>query len=247
MLRSRPVLSTAAAALIALTAPAAAGAKAKGFELGVTAGEVTSSSAMLWGKAKKPGKVLVQLTRRGGFDRCTPRNAAYRTKAKRSNDSTVQVTARKLSSRTSYRFRFCTARGARSDVGKFTTAPPAKRAKTVSFGLAGDQDARPLPGGGPPYWNNFEIWNAIRAQRNDFNVLLGDTIYSDTEVPGYTLNDVALSVKEKQAAYAANLAMKPWAKARGSAAYYGSWDDHEFVNDFARGEDSSPPPSPSGE
>ena len=34
--------------------------------------------------------------------------------------------------------------------------------------------------------------------------------------------------------------MKPWAKARGSAAYYAHWDDHEFVNDFARGESMFP-------
>ena len=27
--------------------------------------------------------------------------------------------------------------------------------------------------------------------------------------------------------------MKPWAKARGSAAYYAHWDDHEFINDFS--------------
>ena len=71
-------------------------------------------------------------------------------------------------------------------------------------------------------------------------MLLGDTIYSDTEVPGYTLADVALTVDQKCAAYKTNLALKPWAKARGSAAYYGSWDDHEFINDFARGEDIFP-------
>jgi phosphodiesterase/alkaline phosphatase D-like protein len=27
--------------------------------------------------------------------------------------------------------------------------------------------------------------------------------------------------------------MKPWARARGSAAYYAHWDDHEFINDFS--------------
>ena len=69
---------------------------------------------------------------------------------------------------------------------------------------------------------------------------MGDTIYSDTEVPGYTLADVALTVKQKWEAYKTNLAMKPWAKARGAAAYYAHWDDHEFVNDFSRFEDTFP-------
>ena len=69
---------------------------------------------------------------------------------------------------------------------------------------------------------------------------MGDTIYSDTEVPGYRLADVALTVEQKWEAYKTNLAMKPWAKARGSTAYYAHWDDHEFINDFARGEDTLP-------
>jgi len=69
---------------------------------------------------------------------------------------------------------------------------------------------------------------------------MGDTIYSDTEVPGYTLQDVAVSVEEKWAAYKTNLGMKPWTKARGSAAYYAHWDDHEFLNDFSQEENSFP-------
>jgi phosphodiesterase/alkaline phosphatase D-like protein len=69
---------------------------------------------------------------------------------------------------------------------------------------------------------------------------MGDTIYSDTSVPGYTLSDIAITVAEKWANYQLNLAMKPWAKARGSAAYYAHWDDHEFINDFSRQEDSFP-------
>ena len=47
-------------------------------------------------------------------------------------------------------------------------------------------------------------------------------------------------MKQKWAAYKTNLAMKPWTKARGSAAYYAHWDDHEFVNDFSRSRDSFP-------
>ena len=69
---------------------------------------------------------------------------------------------------------------------------------------------------------------------------MGDTIYSDTEVPGYTLADVALDQKQKWAAYKTNLGQKRWTKARGSAAYYAHWDDHEFINDFSREESSFP-------
>ena len=110
----------------------------------------------------------------------------------------------------------------------------------IRFSLAGDQDARPLPGESKPYWNNFEVWKRIRRQNNDFNVLMGDTIYSDTEVPGYGLDDVAVSVKQKWDAYKTNLKQEPWAQTRGSAAYYAHWDDHEFINDFSQQENSFP-------
>ena len=112
--------------------------------------------------------------------------------------------------------------------------------ETIRFALSGDQDARPAPGETTPYWNNFEVWKAIKPQRNDFNVLVGDTIYSDTEVPGYGLGDVALTMQQKWDAYKLNLGLKPWAKARGSASYYAHWDDHEFINDFSRVENSFP-------
>ena len=66
-----------------------------------------------------------------------------------------------------------------------------------------------MPGGTTPYWNDFGVWKQINGEQNDFNVLMGDTIYSDTEVPGYTLSDVALTKEQKWAAYKTNLGQKP--------------------------------------
>jgi alkaline phosphatase D len=226
-----------AAALAA--APAAAG-KAEGFSYGVSSGDVTSKSAILWAKADKKGKTYLQVVDKGGFGSCSIDNAMVKVKATKDDDNTVQAKVKGLEADTGYRYRFCRPNGAHSDVGKFTTAPSAKQRKTIHFALAGDQDARPLPGGTTPYWNNFEIWNQIVAEGNDFNVLLGDTIYSDTEVPGYTLADVATTVKRKWAAYKTNLGETPWVKARESTAYYAHWDDHEFIDNFARSESHFP-------
>jgi alkaline phosphatase D len=230
------------AAFAALALAPSAGARANGFKYGVTAADVTSNSAILWAKASRSGTAEIQIVRRGGFGRCDPEDAPAnrRVNAKRNNDNTVQKKVKKLDADTAYRYRFCMDGGRRSDTGRFTTAPDPKSKQAISFALAGDQDARPAPGQTEPFWNRFEVWDRIRAQQNDFNVLLGDTMYSDTEIPGYTLADVALTVKQKWQAYRTNLAMKPWAKARGSAAYYGGWDDHEFVNDFAPGENVFP-------
>jgi alkaline phosphatase D len=237
------LVGVAGLVVVGLLAPAAgAGAKAKGFKYGVSSGDVTRHAAILWAKANTPGKTYLQLLRKdsGGFGGCEASSATAKVKAKTNHDNTVQVEVQNLASGASFKYRFCKPNGAFSETGKFITAPKPKKGKTIHFALAGDQDARPLPGGTTPYWNNFEIWKQIVSEHNDFNVLLGDTIYSDTEVPGYTLADVATTVKQKWQAYKTNLGMRPWVKARESAAYYAHWDDHEFINDFARSENVFP-------
>ena len=229
-------------AIIAFATAPAAGARAKGFAYGVTAGDVDSSSAILWAKANRPGSVRIQIGRQKGFGPCNIDDAPGRllVQARKPNDKTIQRRVTGLKPDTSYRYRFCRGGGVRSAVGRFTTAPKANQRETIRFGFSGDQDARPAPGETKPFWNNFEIWRAIREQDNDFNVLMGDTIYSDTEVPGYGFGDLALTTKQKWKAYKINLGLRQWPKARGSAAYYAHWDDHEFINDFARGANTFP-------
>ena len=77
----------------------------------------------------------------------------------------------------------------------------------------------------------------MKKEKNAFNVMLGDTIYSDCEVPG-RLNPIALSVKQKWAKYKINLKNRSLQALRASAGYYSQWDDHEFVNDFSPKENS---------
>lgn len=234
-------LALAIAAGAALAAAPGASAKVKGFEFGVTAAEVGSDSAILWAKATRSGDALIQISEGKKFGGCRiGKGGKLAVEAKDSNDNTVQERVDGLDPDTTYRYRFCMEGGRKSATGTFTTAPGPGSKKTIRFALAGDQDARPVPGGDEPYWNDFEIWDRIRKQRNDFNVLMGDTIYSDTEVPGYGLDDVAVSVKKKWQAYRTNLAMKPWSKTRGSTAYYAHWDDHEFINDFSHFENRFP-------
>ncbi len=73
----------------------------------------------------------------------------------------------------------------------------------------------------------------MAAERNDFNINLGDTIYSDSEVAGVK---PALTRQAKWAKYRQNLALAPLRTLRASAGTYSHWDDHEFVNDFSRAE-----------
>jgi alkaline phosphatase D len=206
---------------------------AKGFTLGVTAGEVTSSSAVLWGKAKKSGTYTVDIAR----DRRFKRFQRYSVVAKKGRDNTVQKRVKRLKANKRYWFRFVGRRGARSAVGAFRTAPKAKQNAAIRFAWSGDQDFNSKPGETKPYWNNGEVLARMRAERNHFNVMLGDTIYSDSEVPG-RLQPIALSVKQKWAKYKINLANRNLQALRRSAGFYSHWDDHEFVNDFSSNENS---------
>jgi alkaline phosphatase D len=73
----------------------------------------------------------------------------------------------------------------------------------------------------------------MAAERNDFNINLGDTIYSDSELAGAA---VARTVAEKWGKYRLGLALPALRRLRASAGLYSHWDDHEFVNDFSRAE-----------
>jgi phosphodiesterase/alkaline phosphatase D-like protein len=224
-------LLVALVATLLLAPPALA---ARGFKFGVTAGEITSSSAQLWGKANKSGPygLFVATNRRfsGGVH-------ARLVRARKGHDNTVQRRVTGLEPNERYWFRFIGTGGRRSAVGTFVTAPRPKQNATVEFAWTGDQDFNPEPGETAPSWNNGGVLRRMKAERNDFNVMLGDTIYSDSEVPG-RLQPIALSVKQKWAKYKVNLGNRNLRGLRRSAGFYSHWDDHEFVNDFSPAENS---------
>lgn len=243
--RSAAALVVVSAALF-LCAPASPAAAApKGFEYGVSSGDVSGHAAILWARANRAGTALVQLRKAGGFGPCDLRAAPAKLKARaaKGHDFTVQARVAGLKPGRRYRYRWCMPGGRHSAVGSFDTAPPSSRSRTIRFAFSGDQDAQPLPGTTTPYWNDFGVWRRIRAERNDFNVLIGDTIYSDSEVPGAMsagAGGPAIGVNGKWGKYKQNLLQKPWANARGATSYYAQWDDHEFINDFARSENVFP-------
>jgi alkaline phosphatase D len=217
---------------ILLLAAAPSAYAARGFSLGVTAGDVTSKSAVLWGKAKKSGRYTVQVARNKRFTRFQAAGVS----ARRSHDNTVRKTMKRLKPGKRYFFRFV-GRRAKSATGSFVTAPRASQSKTVEFAWSGDQDFNATTGQRKPYWNNGGVLRQMKRERNAFNVMLGDTIYSDSEVPG-RLNPIALSVRQKWAKYKINLKNRALRALRGSAGFYSHWDDHEFVNDFSPRENS---------
>ena len=229
--RSLSAVLAATAVSLAVAAPASGAV----FDLGVTAGEVTSRGAILWAHATRPGNVRVELATDRRFRDGLRR---LRGRADAGHDNVVHRQVGGLRPDTRYFFRFRRGR-ARSPIGSFRTAPRAGASRTIEFAWSGDADAQPLPGQSSPFWNSFQVYRAMAAEGNHFNVNLGDTVYSDTEVvsaSGEPAAPTALSVGDKWAKYRMNLGQRNLQRLRGSAGLYSHWDDHEFVNDFALAE-----------
>jgi phosphodiesterase/alkaline phosphatase D-like protein len=218
-----------ACALFAAALAAAGGAKAAGFALGVAAGEVTSSSAVLWTRAPSAGPVVAELSADARFRRGVVRRT-YR--VTRATDLTLRVTVRRLRPGTRYAYRFRAGRAV-SAVGRFTTASGPSSTAPVEFAYSGDADATPDPRTGAPAFNQFAVYARMAAEGNAFNVNLGDTIYSDSGVGGAA---PALTIPQKWAKYRQNLALPALRRLRASTGLYSHWDDHEFINDFSRPE-----------
>jgi alkaline phosphatase D len=208
--------TTVAAAVVS------AQAATPGFRYGVAAGEITATSAMLWTRAPHAGPVVIDFQSEKGrsVGPALPRN-----------DLVVRVAFDGLRPGTRYTFRF--RQGDRvSAVGRFVTAPARMSTANVRFAVTGDADATPGPNGTPGF-NLFEVYGRMAAERNDFNINLGDTIYSDSELAGAA---VARTVAEKRAKYRLGLALPALRKLRASTGLYSHWDDHEFINDFSKAE-----------
>ena len=223
----RRLVVIAAAATLGLAGMSASSAAPTGFQYGVAAGDITATSAVLWTRAPKAGRVRVTVFRAAPG---TGRKIGS-SRALSANDRTTSVGVWGLAPGAVYRYVF-EQDGARSPIGTFETAPAPASTRRVRFALSGDADATAGPNGAPAF-NRFQVYGRMAAERNNFNVNLGDTIYSDSEVPG---SPVATTVAQKWAKYKLGLALPALQTLRGSAGLYSQWDDHEFVNDFSRAE-----------
>jgi phosphodiesterase/alkaline phosphatase D-like protein len=221
------VAAVVVAALV--TVPSSAGAA--GFSFGVSSAEVTSSSALLWSRAPKSGKVQLVVAQNSRF---TKKRVTKRLKATAGNDLTVQAKVTRLAAGRKHFYFFIQGKK-RSVIGSFTTAPKPTQAKTIRFAVTGDAD--PIRVNGQNYWNkdgsnNWATYKAMTKERNNFNVNLGDTMYSDAETgQGFPR---AFSLADKRAKYKLGLTYPNLLAMRKDGAVYNQWDDHEFVDDFNR-------------
>jgi alkaline phosphatase D len=228
MVRTVPLV-LAVAAVLALTAPSALAAG--GFHYGVTAAEITSKSALVWARPDKAGGYTAQVATDRHFSHGLK---SRHVKASAGSDLTVQTTFKGLKPNKVYFYRF-RGKGSTSDVGRFHTAPSPNSKATIKFAWSGDADAQPAVGSTTPFFGNMAVYATMAKQKNNlFSINLGDTIYSDSEVPNQ--GALAATVQAKWAKYKQNLALPNYQRIREASGMYNEWDDHEFQNDFSKAE-----------
>jgi phosphodiesterase/alkaline phosphatase D-like protein len=228
------VAVAAAAAALTLLFPGSALA-AKKFTSGVTAGEISDTSAIVWGRTANPGFVRAQVATDASFQNVVVRRDL---RSVVGNNNTIQTRVSGLKPNRVHFYRFCLQGGGGcSAVGKFRTAPPPDLSTPIRFAFSGDETGFRLPGASQPFWGTFKAFNSMLAENNHFNIDFGDTIYSDPEVPNAP---VALGVGEKWRMYRQKLAVTNMQRIRSATGLYNHWDDHEFINDFSIPEDGRP-------
>jgi len=190
---------------------------------GVSAGEVTSSSALLWAKTVNLGAGTFEWSSAPDFSGILGSTAFTVV------DPAVPVKTAigGLSSGTSYYYRATDSLGASSS-GTFRTAAAAGASSGLRFGVSGDWQAELRP--------YASIANAP-ARNLDFFVKLGDTIYAENYFASGTPTASTLAeyrAKYDQALTAAGGA-STWQPLNQSTAVWATIDDHEVVNDFQGG------------
>ena len=234
---AKPVVRRAGALTYLVLAPALLVACAlrspdPGPPLAVMAAEVDTAGASLWAKAGGSATVRFQLTG-PGVDRTVevPATAA--------GDFTAQVRFDGLEADRQYRYQATDLARGRTVHGRFRTAPPAAIRASVRFAFGGDVAGQNVC---RDEQLDMPIFAAITATEPDFLIGLGDMIYADTPchaVGWYGNRQVPATV---EVATTRSQFQQRWSYVRDdrhlrslltAMGYYGVWDDHEVVNDFA--------------
>lgn len=222
-LPDRATAAGRAGRLIVLSFLACSAAIGQTTSTSVAAGDVDSSSAVLWVHSAVAGPVRVEYGVDAGFINPSGARAVQVV----ADDAPAKIDLTDLDPGRTYYYRVRDASGARAS-GRFRTAG-VDGYQGLRFGVSGDWrgDLAPYP----------SIANA--AERDlDLFVALGDTIYADVPSPGVPASQATTlaEFRTKHAeVYAGRRGVNTLAALRASTAILAMIDDHEVTNDFAGG------------
>ncbi len=218
---------------------------------GVQSGDVSTDSGMVWARADRASRMMVELSTTDSFK--TIHGGIF---AEALPDS--DFTARKLLTGLPpgqdifYRIRFADFStptiGGEPTVGRFRTAPADRR--SVSFVWSGDTAGQGW--GIDPARGGMRMYATMRGNRPDFFIHSGDTVYADAPIsaevklPDGTLwknlvteekSRPAETLAQFRGAFKYNLMDKNLLAFNAEIPMFAQWDDHEVTNNWWPGED----------
>lgn len=193
---------------------------------GVAAGDVTTTTAVLWAHSTALGPLTFRYNQRTAwFD---AHSSHVVTVDVQDPTLPVKVLIEYLQPGVDYLYRVTDAAGAQI-MGRFRTLPAPDARPGLHFGVAGDWRGELRP---------YVALANVAERELDFFVEHGDTIYGD--MPSLDLpQDAARTLAEYRVkhneGYSARYERNVWADIRASTSIYATIDDHEVCNDFAGG------------
>jgi alkaline phosphatase D len=187
-----------------------------GLSLCYVAGDVTSDSAIIWLRADPGSEVVLHYSNDRTFRRFS---SAGPFRVDKAADHTVKIEMQELDPGTTYHYYAAVAGKKPGYLASFLTAPAPSDAAKVSFCFSGDTRESYQP---------FTIMNAVRAQRPNFFLYLGDTIYADFGGQARRLSDFWAKYRANRNDPATQLCFF-------ENSTYVVWDDHEVTNNFFAG------------
>lgn len=217
---------------------------------GVQSGDVGGGRAIVWARADRPARMIVEWSTDASFASSTRAEGPI---AEPRSDFAARVDLADLPAgvRVHYRVTFHDADTgrARSEpaTGSFRTAPPGRA--DVTFAWGGDTAGQGW--GINPEWGGMRIYETMRRMRPDFFVHCGDLIYADSPIlPEVRLPDgsiwrnvttpekskVAETLAELRGNFAYNLLDANVRRFNAEVPSLVMWDDHEVHNNWYPGQ-----------
>jgi alkaline phosphatase D len=220
---------------------------------GLQIGDVTGDRALVWSRADRPSRMMVERAYREDFADAVALRGPL---ALDTSDFTTRVDLtglapdREVFVRVSFADLSTGAAHSEPLTARFRT-PPARR-RDVTFAWSGDTAGQGW--GINQDWGGMKCYDTVRREGPDFFVHCGDTIYADGPIAAQVrlagdavwknlvteeVSKVAESLKEFRGRYAYNLMDENVRRMGAEVPQIWQWDDHEVTNNWSASKDLS--------
>jgi alkaline phosphatase D len=212
---------------------------------GVQSGDVSVDSGIVWARAERPSRLLVEVATSDSFK--DPRGVFVDALPERDLTAKALIEDLPAGQDIFYRIRFQDIAAptivGEPVVGRFRTAPADRR--SVSFVWSGDTAGQGW--GIDEARGGMRTYATMRKNRPDFFIHSGDTVYADTPLSaqrklpnGETWNNLVTEAKSKPAEtldefrgnFKYNLLDRNLLAFNAEIPMFAQWDDHEVFNNW---------------